>query len=198
MKPSRIHFLLGAVSGFFFALLVAVAGVLFGSKLYSNHVKATLDERIGPPPVPDSLDASYDWEAAPLDGAPLPMTSLRDKAIVLTFWKPDCFSCTDQLQYLQTLADGLRDVPIEFALVSIGSREATKEALSMLDVSLPVYVLEGERPKVYETKTLPTTFVLSPKGKIAFRYGGIARWDDPAVAAYLRALAAEYALTPVP
>ena len=68
----------------------------------------------------------------------------------------------------------------------------------MLDVSLPVYVLEGERPKVYETKTLPTTFVLSPKGKIAFRYGGIARWDDPAVAAYLRALAAEYALTPVP
>jgi peroxiredoxin len=198
MKPSRKHFLLGALAGSVLTLLVSVLGLLVGSKIYSNHVKATLEERIGPPPFPDSLNASYDWDAAPLDGTPQPMAALRDKTVVLTFWKPDCFSCTEQLEYLQSLANGLHDAPIEFALVSIGSQEATKQALSMLDVSLPVYVLEGHRPKVYETKTLPTTFVLSPMGKIAFRHAGIARWDDPAAAAYLRALAAEHVLTAAP
>ena len=198
MKPSTKSFILGMAAGFVLTLVVSVLALLIGSKIYSNHVKATIEDRIGPPPVPDSLDAAYDWHAAPLGGTPVAMDLLRGQTVVLTFWSPDCFSCTEQLEYMQVLADALSDTPIAIVAVSIAAQQPTKDAMAMLNVSFPVYVLEGDRPDVYETKTLPTTFVLTPKGTIAFRYAGIARWDDPAVAAYLRALATEHALAVTP
>ena len=191
MKPTTRSFMWGVIVGGLATILLAITGIIVGAKLYTRHVEATLEARVTPPPVPESLAADYTWKAVSLDGAPLAMDTLQDKTVVLTFWKPDCFSCTEQLEYLETLFERMRGGAVAFAAVSVGEVEDTREAVAPLNLSLPIYVMKGERPKVYETSTLPTTFVMTPGGKVAFRYGGIARWDDPAVEAYLRALAAQ-------
>lgn len=189
MKPGRRSFVLGILAGCAGTVVLAVVALLVGSKLYSNHVKATIEDRIGPPPVPESVEADYAWQAITLENTPFSAEAFVGKTVVLTWWKPDCFACTEQLEYLNALASRLHDIDIHFAAVSVGSAEDTRDALALVDVTIPVYVFEGTRPAAFETSTMPTTFVLAPNGRIAFRHGGIARWDDPAVETYLRALA---------
>lgn len=194
MKPSTRAFVLGVVAGGVGTVVVAVIAAVVGAKLYARHVEATLDERVKAPTVPESLDADYSWVAVSLDGTPFSGTALEGQTAVVSIWKPDCFSCTEQLEYLQSLYGRMQDAPVAFAGVSVGDVEETRAAIADMGLTLPIYVLRSERPKVYATSTLPTTFVLSAHGKVAYRHGGIARWDDPAVESYLRELASQSVL----
>lgn len=194
MKATTRSFWLGVVVGGIATLVFAIGAVIVGVKLYARHIEATLDERVRVAPVPESIRADYDWEAVTLGGKAFAGESLAGKTVVLTFWKPDCFSCTEQMEDLEGLSARMGDSDVEFAAVSVGDLEATRDVVAQLGLTLPVYVLQGSRPKVFETSTLPTTFVLTRAGAIAFRYGGIARWNDPGVEQYLRGLASVPAL----
>jgi peroxiredoxin len=188
MKPETKSFIWGVLAGFVGTVLLAATFVVVASRIHMNRLRDTLEERISAPPVPEGQAAEFDWSARALDGTSHSMEMLRGQVAVLTFWKPGCFTCTELLRYLQHLAFELGDLPVIIAGISVGDEDGTREVIADAGIDLPVYLLEGERPAAYTTSTLPTTFVINARGRIAFRDAGVARWDDPAVATYIRTL----------
>ena len=50
---------------------------------------------------------------------------------------------------------------------------------------LPVYRLVQNTPDILDVSSIPTTFLVTPEGRIAVRKAGAARWDGNHFKAYL-------------
>lgn len=53
---------------------------------------------------------------------------------------------------------------------------------------MPVYMLEGERPKEFASRGIPATFVIGRDGTILFEHTGAAQWNADDVVSYFEGL----------
>ncbi len=51
-------------------------------------------------------------------------------------------------------------------------------------LDLPLYVAE-ELPSVFDSGTVPATFIIDPAGKVVFQHTGAVKWDGAASQAFL-------------
>jgi peroxiredoxin len=67
---------------------------------------------------------------------------------------------------------------VAFVMVSVDENiEKLKRFIERKGYTFPVYLPEGPLPTVYQTRSIPTTFVISPQGKIVFEEEGMANYD---------------------
>jgi peroxiredoxin len=177
------RFIVGFFTGVMSLVLVFVALLLRGG-----------DDKMAVPFVPNEVDAVYDWPLKNLGGDEFDFSTLKGKTVFLTAWNPKCHNCIAELPYLQSLYERIQDDDIEFVTVTFKhSDETVDEVLDLMaeyDLTFPIYMdeVEADRPLVYNPGQTPATFVISPDGKVAFRWMGPARWDDESFISYLRGL----------
>jgi thiol-disulfide isomerase/thioredoxin len=140
---------------------------------------------------PDSeARADYAWRLMDLDITPVSLDRYRGRVVFLNIWATWCPPCVAELPSIAHLAanPALRDVA--FVCVSVDDnlqpvRRFVRERAPML----PVVWSAGAPPEVFQTGGIPATFVIAPDGRIVVAQVGSARWDDPAVVDFLKALA---------
>jgi len=69
-----------------------------------------------------------------------------------------------------------------------GTDKEVARVVNQYHLTVPVYILAGERSPVYRTVSLPVSFIIAPDGRICFQHEGPARWDDDTTADFLRKL----------
>lgn len=185
MKIFRARFFWGFVVGFIVGP-VAALGFVYG---YNKVQQPSAADRIKPPAfLPMTLDAEYDWALETLAGDPFHFSELKGKVVFLTVWRAGCEFCEAELPFLQNLYDKTGEDG--FAFVAVAEKDdRIVDLVAEYDLTFPIYTYEGERPKVYTTGIVPSTFILSPEGKVAFRFRGASRWDDDTCVAFMRELA---------
>lgn len=186
MKLFNKNFYFGCFTG----MVLTVAGSVAASLAFVEWSRESLRDRIEAPPLPMAQDGDYDWTAQTLEGADFHFSALKGKAVFLTFWSPTCELCIAELPFIQSLYEETESDGIEIAMVSVQKSARIVELIDEYNLTFPIYVLEGERPEAYDTGTVPSTFILAPDGKIAYRKRGPARWDDESSLGFLRRLAA--------
>ncbi|GAB5521211.1 MAG: TlpA disulfide reductase family protein [Rhodothermales bacterium] len=178
-------------------LVLAILGGLYISGLHTEVAarlqQALLWTGILQPdlsmPVEEQALARYDVIIRPLNGESIALGDLRDRPIFLNLWATWCPPCLAELPGIQALYEEVGD-EVAFVLLSTDENDAEVQAfIEAKGYTVPVYRLGGALPAIYQSPVLPTTFVISPEGRIVLREEGMARYDTDRFKAYLRSLA---------
>ena len=129
-------------------------------------------------------DGDYDWMLADLDGTPVSFSEFEGRLVFLSFWATWCPPCRAEMPNIQWLYEQYGD-RISFVLVSQEPSETIRRYLEEHGFTVTVYRLVENPPSKLSTSTIPTTYLITHKGKIAVRKTGAARWDGKFFTSYL-------------
>ncbi|MDX1674739.1 MAG: TlpA disulfide reductase family protein [Longimicrobiales bacterium] len=132
--------------------------------------------------------ADYTWTLLDLDGAPFRLDRYRGRVLVLNVWATWCAPCVRELASLERLAGSLADTDVAFLLVSPERPATVRRFLGRYGYELPAAVEDQRMPASFGLEAVPTTYVIDPGGRVVLVHRGAARWDTPAVRAFLRHL----------
>lgn len=147
---------------------------------FAGNAESPLPTRL--PPVSDSVIAP-DFELPGEDGTVYRLSDFRGQVVVLSFWATWCPPCRYEMPSMERAWQQLKDKDVMFLGVNVGEDADTIfEFTGTYPISFPVPMdIDGEVSKLYPLQGLPTTYVIDPEGRVAFRAVGSREWDDPSV-----------------
>ena len=174
---------------------VVAAAVLYGISGRDVHATAA------PPAVLDKLKLTQGRPAAPdigfVDamGKPFKLADFHGRFMLVNLWATWCAPCINELPELARLQKELPQDRITVVPVDVLERldaEKLGEFLMMHGADgLPVYI-DNDRAtqRGFIANELPLTVLIDAEGREVARAAGGQKWDDPASAAYLKAISA--------
>ncbi len=181
------QFLLGVVAGIVVTLIAIEAWDFLMNWRYSRDID--WEKYLEAPPFPQEVAVTYDWTIQTLDGQEFNMTETKGNVIFLNFWATWCPPCVGEMPSIQRLYDTLKDKEgVVFVCVSDEESDTVQKFVKEKGYTFPIYTMEGERPEDFQGRGIPTTFILSKDGKIAFRHIGSAKWDDQTSVDFIKKL----------
>lgn len=142
-------------------------------------------------PILKREKASFDFTLTGIDGEVLDVRKLKGKVIFLNMWATWCAPCIAEMPSIQELYKNYENNPeVVFALISFDKDpEKAKNFIHKKGFTMPIYFPnETQIPKVYESRGIPTTFVIDKEGYIAYKKIGMANYDSNSFASMLNKL----------
>lgn len=132
--------------------------------------------------IKKELDAP-DFTLKDMDGNVHKLSDYRGKPVIINFWATWCPPCRKEMPSMERAWQKLKDKGVALLAVDVGEDEDTIFTFfADIDANYPILLDEsGEIVNQWPVKGLPTTFVLSPQGKIIYRATGGREWDDNAL-----------------
>jgi thiol-disulfide isomerase/thioredoxin len=118
---------------------------------------------------------NYNFIVKDLDGKELAMSALKGKVIFLNLWATWCGPCRVEM-------------PVILSLDQEAQQAKIAHFISSSEFTFPVYQPASPLPKQLRVNTIPTTFIISPDGKVKTRKIGMANYDTDAMRVFLREL----------
>ncbi|MFC2113702.1 TlpA family protein disulfide reductase [Bacteroidota bacterium] len=109
---------------------------------------------------------------------------MKGKLVFLNIWATWCPPCRAELPNIQKLYNDYGD-RIIMILASNEDEQKLKMFLEESGYDLPVYRMVQNPPEVFQSSSIPTTFLITPGGRITVRKTGSARWDGKFFTSYL-------------
>ena len=134
---------------------------------------------------------SYNFVVKDLDGKELPMSALKGKVIFLNLWATWCGPCRVEMPSIQNLYNSVDKDKVAFVMLSLdqeGARAKIAQFISSKQFSFPVYQPASPLPKLLRVNTIPTTFIISPDGKVKSKKTGMANYDTDEMREFLKEL----------
>lgn len=125
-------------------------------------------------------DFDFNFTAFSPDGKPLLMDSLKNKVIFLNLWATWCGPCVAEMPTIQNLYNEIKNPNVVFVMLSIDIKNPEKKVKDYVKknkYTFPVYILSGMPPEQLQVPSIPTTFVISKRGKIIRKEVGMANYD---------------------
>ncbi len=124
---------------------------------------------------PATADQSVDFELHDVDGKVHRLSDYRGQWVIVNFWATWCGPCVREIPILSEISRS--SDPVETKVIGIDFEEIDDASLrfAIKKLSIDYLVLRiGSAPLVpFEPlKGLPSTFIVSPEGKIVFRHAG--------------------------
>ena len=129
-------------------------------------------------------ETDYDWVLQDLEGNLVPFSDFRNELIFLSFWATWCPPCRAELPNIQRLYDSYGK-KLVMVLASNEEAPVLQKFLEDQDYDFPVYRLVENPPRVFQANSIPTSFVITPEGKISVKKTGSARWDGNFFRSYI-------------
>jgi cytochrome c biogenesis protein CcmG/thiol:disulfide interchange protein DsbE len=124
-------------------------------------------------------------------GKTMTLQKYRGKVVLLDFWATWCHGCKEEIPWFAEFQRKYAGQGLQVVGVSLDEEgwKAVKPFLATADV--PYHILLGDEPlaKKYGIESMPDTFLIDRKGRIAASYTGLV--DRENVEANLRAMLAK-------
>lgn len=140
----------------------------------------------------DKQDFDYNFTIKDLEGNRVPFETFKGKVIFLNLWATWCGPCRVEMPGIQALYDKVDKEKIVFVMLSLDSDENLPKVSNYLKVksfTFKAYLPSGELPKLLQVPGIPTTFVISPDGKVMKKEVGSMQYDTPEFKKFLEKLA---------
>lgn len=134
---------------------------------------------------------NYDFMVKDLDGNKLEMSELKGRVIFLNLWATWCGPCRVEMPSIQNLYNSVDKDKIAFVILSLDQEEQKAkiaEFISSREFTFPVYQPASPLPKQLRVHVIPTTFIISPDGKVKSKKTGMANYDTDEMREFLRKL----------
>ncbi|MCC6641693.1 MAG: TlpA family protein disulfide reductase [Deltaproteobacteria bacterium] len=143
-----------------------------------------------PPPLGVGQQAAP-FELATLEGgAPVRLSDLRGRVVLLNFWATWCKPCEDEMPSMEGLHRRLAGEPFTLLAVSVDDdAEQVKAFRDRLGLTMPI-LLDPQKKTAgaYQAFRFPETVLIDAKGEIAGRFIGPRDWDSPTYRETIEAL----------
>lgn len=149
---------------------------------------------------PDHFEA----EAAATDSAPAPELTLnrleggnarlsdyRGKWVLLNFWATWCSPCVAEMPSMEEFSKKFKTKNMVVLAVSVdrGGPDKVKRFVKQYGLTFEIFHdPDSEASNRYGVSSLPSTFVINPKGEIVSQADGMREWNDPEIVAYFNDL----------
>jgi peroxiredoxin len=157
-------------------LALALTGVSIGQQIMADDSPSTLHPVTDRPMAPD-------FALADIDGKIHRLSDYRGQVVIVNFWATWCPPCREEMPSMQRAWEQIKDHNIVILAIDIGEDEDTIFAFSAdYPVEFPLLLdLDSRVIQDWPVRGLPTTFVIDPQGRIAYRAIGSRDWEHPAV-----------------
>jgi thiol-disulfide isomerase/thioredoxin len=127
-----------------------------------------------------------------MDGKKVSLADLRGRVVLVNFWATWCPPCRKEMPSLERLARLMKDQPFTVLAINVGEDpDNVFGFLSQLEPA-PGFPLLFDRNSAvlrsWPVRGLPTSFVIDPAGRIAYRAVGGREFDDAAIVSAIRSL----------
>lgn len=143
------------------------------------------------PPVPVS-DASF----KDLSGTTYRLTDFRGKVLLVNFWASWCAPCLTEMPTLQALQAELGGPDFQVVAISIDRDGPERAAQFLKRVGVTAFAPFTDSAAAitaaHKVRSMPTSLLVSPAGRIIARYTGPAEWDSDAMISVLGDVADVY------
>ncbi len=166
----------------------ALSGISFltGSALLKSGI---MDVQPEAPLVAKKFN--YNFTIRDLNGKVVDVNEFKGKTIFLNIWATWCGPCRVEMPSIQSLYRQIDPDNIRFVMLSVDRKEdfeKVKNFVSDKNYTFPVYTPSGSLPDQLQVRSIPTTFVINPEGKIVSHETGAANYDTPAFKEFLETL----------
>lgn len=130
------------------------------------------------------------FELADLEDKIHRLADYKGKPIVINFWATWCPPCRKEMPSMNRAWKQLKEEGIEMIAINVGEHQA--DVLAFQDEHpIDFQILldqESESLDSWRIKGLPTTYIISPKGTVAYSAIGPREWDDTRILDKIRRL----------
>ena len=110
----------------------------------------------------------------------LSLENFKGKPLFVNFWATWCPPCVAEMPSIQRLYDEYKD-EVAFILISNEDAGVISKFIEKNEYTMPVYSLLSNVPAVFETSTIPSTYLVAPSGRLLISKTGAAKWDSPKI-----------------
>lgn len=133
-----------------------------------------------------------DFTLTGVDGKRHRLADQRGKVVFVNFWATWCPPCLKEMPSMQRAWNQLKGENFMMYAINVGEDKELVARFTFeigVDLTFPL-LLDGNSAviKQWPVPGLPTTFIVAPDGRIAYRVVGGREWDDPRSIAEIRAL----------
>lgn len=143
----------------------------------------------------DKRTLAPDFVLKDLQGNPVRLRDLRGKVVLLNFWATWCPSCRFEMPSMEALHKEFNGQGL--VVLAVDFRESAKEIRSFYEehnISFPALLdHNAEAFALYETWSLPTTFLINKRGYIVGKVIGYRDWHSDQSKAFFAQLLKETA-----
>ena len=142
----------------------------------------------------DDAAAAFDYgfTIKDLQGNHLSFEQFKGKTIFLNLWATWCGPCRAEMPGIQSLYEKVDKDKVVFVMLSIDEDSDRQKVVNYLNAkkfTFTAYMPVGYLPDHLQVPSIPTTFVISPEGKVAKKEVGTTQYDTPKFLKFLESLA---------
>lgn len=140
-----------------------------------------------------AVDFNYDFTIKDLQGNKTAFESYRGRVVFLNLWATWCGPCRAEMPGIEKLYQKLDKSKFAFVMLSLDKDEdlqKIKNYVSKNNYSFPVFQPSGFLPDQLQVPSIPTTFIISPNGKILKKHVGTQQYDTEKFRKFLEQQAA--------
>ena len=144
--------------------------------LDSDQIKTTLLE--------EKSEAGFKappFTARNLKGNVDTLANYEGRVVIVNLWATWCGPCRIEMPGFENLYRRFRSEGLTILAVSLdkGNDKAVKDFAVEYKLSFPILLDEkGEVEKLYQTFTIPTTYVIDRTGRVVFKVDGAKNWES--------------------
>ena len=122
----------------------------------------------------------FNFKLLDLNGNEVSLNNYQGKVIMLNFWATWCPPCRNEMPSMESLHKKMEDSNFVMIAVNIQEKNSiVKEFIKKNKYTFPVIIDEtGEVSAKYQIRSIPTTFIIDTKGKIAGVFTGSRDWNS--------------------
>jgi peroxiredoxin len=140
-------------------------------------------------PIP-SRPPAPEFALPDIDGEIHRLSDYRGRVVLLNFWATWCPPCREEMPAMQRTWEQLRDE--DFVILAVNVGEDADQIFTFTgnyDVDFPLLMDQDSSViRDWPIKGLPTSYVIDPAGRVAYRAIGGRAWDSEKVIEQLRGL----------
>jgi len=172
-KVTDIIFITFIIALFIPSSRLAIGGFVNRIKsmiIQPSEIETTDEQRLS--------ENDYKWELSDIHGSTFKFENTKDKVIFLNFWATWCPPCVGEMPEIQKLYDTYKNNDnIVFLIVTSEDIKAVQNFLSKRDYNFPVYLSKYRPPEIFNSQSIPTTFIISKDGTIKVKEKGAQNWS---------------------
>ena len=128
----------------------------------------------------DKKIVAPDFTLKDVDGKSHKLSDYRGKVVMINFWATWCPPCRFELPSMQRAYEKLKKAGVEFLAINLGEDADTIFTFTAdYPVTFPLLMdLDSSVSNMYPVIGLPTTYFVSPKGRLIYRAIGSREWDE--------------------
>ena len=137
---------------------------------------------------PGTTQADFNLKLLDSNGKTKWLEELKGKVIFMNMWATWCPPCIAEMPSIDTLHAEMGD-EVAFVMLSLDDDFETAKAFdSRKGYDLPIYAPASNLPSMYQSSTIPTTYVIDAAGNLVWTHKGMADYSDPEFKTFLNSL----------